>query len=510
MITRGRSFSSLINLLKANVTSRACLSFLSVGGASPRTLKPSIRHSLAQKCVVRRSRRAPLNSLFYLKYFSDLGLIEPLNRAVEAEGYTTPTPVQAAAIPFALRGIDVLGVAQTGTGKTAAFTLPILQQLDKTRRCLVPHSTRALILTPTRELAIQIGVSLETYGQHLDHRHTVIFGGVGQQPQVSKMRRGVDTLVATPGRLLDLINQGHIRLDQVEVFVLDEADRMLDMGFIHDVRKIVAKLPKQRQTLLFSATMPNAIVKFAEDILYDYERIEIQPAATTADRVEQRVMYVERSNKQRLLNELFDDPSWDRAIVFTRTKHGANKVAKSLGQYGIEADAIHGNKSQSARQRALEGFREGHVRVLVATDIASRGIDVDDVSHVVNFDLPNEPESYVHRIGRTARAGAEGMAYSFCDADEVDYLKDIEKIIRQKVEADINHAYHDDRIALIHATPGKSGIKPRSKSGQGRGRGGGGGRGRNSSSSSNGGRSGSRSKSTSSSGSGGGRRRGRR
>ena len=447
---------------------------------------------------------------FYLKYFSDLGFIEPLNRAVEAEGYTTPTPVQAAAIPLALRGIDVLGVAQTGTGKTAAFTLPILQRLDETRRRLTPHSTRALILTPTRELAIQIGVSLDTYGKYLDHRSTVIFGGVGQQPQVSKMRRGVDTLVATPGRLLDLINQGHIRLDQVEVFVLDEADRMLDMGFIHDVRKIVAKLPSRRQTLLFSATMPDAIVKFAEDILYDYERIEVKPAATTADRVEQRVMFVERANKQRLLNELFDDPTMDRAIVFTRTKHGANKVAKSLGQYGIEADAIHGNKSQSARQRALEGFRDGNVRVLVATDIASRGIDVDDVSHVINFDLPNEPESYVHRIGRTARAGAEGMAYSFCDADEVDYLKDIEKIIRQKVEADIDHAYHDDRIARIHAAPGKSGIKPRAKSGQGRG---GQSRGRNSGGSSarnSGGRGRSTSSSTSGSSASSGGRRGRR
>ncbi len=435
----------------------------------------------------------PLFPFLYLNHFSDLGLIEPLNRAVKAEGYTTPTPIQASAIPLAIRGIDILGVAQTGTGKTAAFTLPILQRLDASLKHLVPNTTRALILTPTRELAIQIGVSLDTYGKHLDHKHAVIFGGVGQAPQVSKMRRGVDTLVATPGRLLDLMNQGHIRLDQVEVFVLDEADRMLDMGFIHDVRKIVKKLPSRRQTLLFSATMPDAIVKFAEDILYDYERIEIKPAATTADRVEQRVMFVQRANKQQLLTDLFDDPLMDRAIVFTRTKHGANKVAKSLGQCGIEADAIHGNKSQSARQRALEGFRDGNVRVLVATDIASRGIDVDDVSHVVNFDIPNEPESYVHRIGRTARAGAEGMAYSFCDADEVDYLKEIEKIIRQKVPADIGHAFHDDRIALIHATPGKSGIKPKSRSGRG------GGQGRGRSTSAAGGRS--------SSGSSNGRRR---
>lgn len=405
-----------------------------------------------------------------MKHFSDLGLIEPLNRAVAAEGYTTPTPVQAAAIPPALRGIDLLGIAQTGTGKTAAFTLPILQRLDETNKRLVPHATRCLILTPTRELAIQIGDSMETYGKYLDQRHTVVFGGVGQQPQVSKMRRGVDTLIATPGRLLDLMNQGFIRLDQVEIFVLDEADRMLDMGFIRDVRKIVAKLPTRRQTLLFSATMPDAIVSFAEDILYQYEHIEIKPEAKTADRVGQRVMFVEKSNKQRLLNELFDDPAMDRAIVFTRTKHGANRVAKYLGQHGIEADAIHGNKSQSARQRALEGFRVGNVRVLVATDIASRGIDVDDVSHVVNFDLPNEPESYVHRIGRTARAGAEGMAYSFCDADEIDYLWDIEKIIEQKVEVDLNHGFHDDRIALMHATPRKGGKSGQSSSGQSRGK----------------------------------------
>ena len=406
---------------------------------------------------------------FYLKHFSDLGLIEPLNRAVKAEGYTTPTPVQAAAIPLAIRGVDLLGVAQTGTGKTAAFTLPILQRLDESNRRLTPHATRSLILTPTRELAIQIGVSMETYGRYLNQRHTVIFGGVGQQPQVSKMRRGVDTLIATPGRLLDLMKQGFVRLDQVEIFVLDEADRMLDMGFIRDVRKIVSKLPSRRQTLLFSATMPQAIVSFAEDILYEYERIEIKPEATTAERVGQRVMFVEKANKQRLLNQLFDDPAMDRAIVFTRTKHGANRVAKYLGQNGIEADAIHGNKSQSARQRALEGFRDGNVRVLVATDIASRGIDVDDVSHVINFDLPNEPESYVHRIGRTARAGAEGMAYSFCDADEIDYLLDIEKIISQKVEVDLNHAFHDDRIALMHATPRKGGKSGRSSSNQGRG-----------------------------------------
>jgi ATP-dependent RNA helicase RhlE len=322
-----------------------------------------------------------------LNSFSELRLIEPLRRAVAAEGYTTPTPVQAQAIPHTLNGRDVLGVAQTGTGKTAAFTLPILQRLDASDRRPVPNTARALILTPTRELAIQIGASFETYGRYLRQRHAVVYGGVGQQPQVSKMRRGVDTVIATPGRLLDLMNQGHIRLDQVETFVLDEADRMLDMGFIHDVRRVVAKLPRRRQTLFFSATMPAAITGLAEQILTDYERIEIRPTATTADRVEQRVLFVEKSNKNQLLRDLFSDPDIDRAIVFTRTKHGANRVAKYLDQRGISCDAIHGNKSQTARQRALSDFRAGRMRALIATDIASRGIDVDDVSHVINFDL---------------------------------------------------------------------------------------------------------------------------
>ncbi len=398
--------------------------------------------------------------------FSKLGLIEPLRRAVAAEGYTTPTPVQAAAIPHAIRGRDVLGVAQTGTGKTAAFTLPILQRLDASNRRLAPNSTRALILTPTRELAIQIGASIETYGRHLRHRHAVIFGGVGQLPQVTRMRRGVDTLIATPGRLLDLMDQGHVWLDRVETFVLDEADRMLDMGFIHDVRRIVSALPKRRQTLFFSATMPSTITDLAEQILSDYERIEITPTATTVDSVEQRVLFVEKSNKRELLHELFSDPGMHRALVFTRTKHGANRVAKYLDQRGIHCDSIHGNKSQAARQRALEGFRNGRVRALIATDIASRGIDVDDVTHVINFDLPNEPESYVHRIGRTARAGADGVALSFCDADEVTYLHAIERTIRQKVEVHDEHAFHDDRIARMHAESGRRRNSSRVSSGR--------------------------------------------
>ncbi|MFT5141902.1 MAG: ATP-dependent RNA helicase RhlE [Rhodothermales bacterium] len=383
--------------------------------------------------------------------FSELGLIEPLLRAIKAEGYTIPTPVQEKAIPIAIQGIDILGVAQTGTGKTAAFTLPILQWIEESGERAVPNSPRALILTPTRELAIQIDESIKTYGRHVDHKHAVIFGGVGQGPQVTKLRKGIHTLVATPGRLLDLMQQGHIRLDRVGAFVLDEADRMLDMGFINDVRKVVAKLPDRRQSLLFSATMPSAITTLAEQILWKYERIEIRPAATTADRVEQRVLFVLKNNKRELLQELFDDPLMDRAIVFTRTKHGADKVAKFLNQRGIQSNAIHGNKSQSARQRALGGFKDGQVRALIATDIASRGIDIDDVSHVINFDLPNEPESYVHRIGRTARAGADGMALSFCDADELEFLDNIEKIIRQKVPIEGNHSFHEDRIAAMHA-----------------------------------------------------------
>jgi ATP-dependent RNA helicase RhlE len=424
-----------------------------------------------------------------LTSFSDLGLIEPLVRAVAAEGYDTPTPVQAAAIPVAVRGRDVLGVAQTGTGKTAAFTLPILQLIDASRERTAPHAPRALILTPTRELAIQIGESIRTYGRYLRVSHTVVFGGVGQNPQVSAMRRGVDILVATPGRLLDLIDQGHIDLGLIEFFVLDEADRMLDMGFIRDVKHVVAEIPQRRQTLFFSATMPQAITGLASELLKNPEHIEIKPAATTAERVSQRVLFVDKSNKRELLHDLFNDPALDRAIVFTRTKHGANKVAKYLGQRGIGSDAIHGNKSQTARQKALDGFKAGKTRVLVATDIASRGIDVDDVSHVINFDLPNEPESYVHRIGRTARAGSDGIALSFCDDSEVAYLHAIEHIIRQKVDVDAEHAFHDDRIARSHAngpargnggggrgSNGRSG--GRSGGGRGQGRGNGAGRGR--------------------------------
>ncbi len=363
--------------------------------------------------------------------FLDLSLRTEIQTALTVQGYTVPTPIQVNAIPPALLGRDILGIAQTGTGKTAAFTLPILQRLaDNPAR---PSGARALILTPTRELAIQIGDNIRDYGAGLAIRHAVIFGGVGQSPQVDALRRGLDILVATPGRLIDLMNQGHVRLERLEVFVLDEADRMLDMGFIHDVRKVIAKLPKQRQTLFFSATMPREITDLAARLLNDPIRVEVTPVATTVDKIDQRVIYVPSADKRHLLVDMLDnDAGMDRVIVFTRTKHGANKVAEHLMKANIGAAAIHGNKSQSARQAALEGFRAGSVRVLVATDLAARGIDVDGISHVVNYELPNVPESYVHRIGRTARAGASGIAIAFCDlGEERIFLRDIEKLIRK-------------------------------------------------------------------------------
>jgi len=392
--------------------------------------------------------------------FSDLELIEPLQSAVAAEGYTTPTPIQAAAIPHLLAGRDVLGIAQTGTGKTAAFALPILQNLLASKRRAAPKSARALILTPTRELAVQIGDGFGTYGAQLPIRRTVVFGGVGQGPQVQALARGLDVLIATPGRLLDLMEQGFIRLDSVEIFVLDEADRMLDMGFIRDVRKIVAKLPAERQNLLFSATMPDAVADLARGMMNkDCARVEVAPPSTTVERVEQRVMFVERSDKRDLLVDLLKNRSVSRAIVFTRTKHGANRVAEQLQKSGVTADAIHGNKSQGARQRALNDFKDGRVRALVATDIAARGIDVDGVSHVINFELPNEPESYVHRIGRTARAGADGIALSLCDHEEVAYLKAIERTTRSVVPVDSEHGYHAESVARLYAQP-RGGGKP--------------------------------------------------
>ncbi len=362
--------------------------------------------------------------------FTDLGLIEPLLRALAAENYTTPTPIQAQAIPLLLQGRDLLGIAQTGTGKTAAFTLPMLQRLAAEKIQAAPKTARALILAPTRELAVQIADSIRAYGAHLNLRHTVILGGVGQSPQVKAMARGVDILVATPGRLLDLVNQKHVNLTGTGVLVLDEADRMLDMGFIRDVRRIVAHLPRKRQSLLFSATMPADVAKLAQDMLIEPVRVEVTPQATTVEKVSQSVYFIEAAGKQSLLTSLLRDEALTKVIVFTRTKHRANRVAEQLSKSGLPADAIHGNKSQSARQNALERFKSGSARVLVATDIAARGIDVDGISHVINFELPNEPESYVHRIGRTARAGAGGVAIAFCDPTERPYLKSIEKLIR--------------------------------------------------------------------------------
>jgi ATP-dependent RNA helicase RhlE len=365
--------------------------------------------------------------------FSELGVIEPLCRALAARNYDQPTPIQAQAIPLLLKGRDIVGVAQTGTGKTAAFALPILQLLGTP---IGRRRPRALVLAPTRELAIQIADGFTAYGANTDLRLAVIFGGVSQRGQVQKLRRGVDIIIATPGRLLDLMGQGHVALRGIEYLVLDEADRMLDMGFIRDVRKIIAALPRERQSLLFSATMPAAVASLSSDILYKPARIDIAPKAVTLAAVRQSVHFVEAGDKLRLLRDLMADESLSRVIVFTRTKHRANRVADNLIKSGIAAAAIHGNKSQSARQRALESFRKGAARVLVATDIAARGIDVSGVTHVINFELPNEPESYVHRIGRTARAGAAGAALSFCDTSEYAYLRDIEGLIRMPITVD--------------------------------------------------------------------------
>jgi ATP-dependent RNA helicase RhlE len=366
--------------------------------------------------------------------FEDLALAEPIRRALQQEGYAVPTPIQVQAIPQLLAGRDLLGIAQTGTGKTAAFALPILQHLAAEKPTAAGHKTaRALVLTPTRELALQIVDSFRAYGRYLGMRATAIFGGVGQQPQVAAMARGIDILVATPGRLLDLIGQGHVRLDGVETLVLDEADRMLDMGFLHDVKKIVGLARNRRQTLLFSATMPPDIARLAAGILHQPVRIEVTPPATTVELIEQRVLFVERADKRQALCGLLTDPGLARVLIFTRTKHTANRVAEQLERSGFAAEAIHGNKSQGARQRALEAFRAGTARILVATDIAARGIDVEGITHVINYELPNIPETYVHRIGRTARAGAGGAAISLCDGEERAYLRDIERLIGRKV-----------------------------------------------------------------------------
>jgi ATP-dependent RNA helicase RhlE len=369
-----------------------------------------------------------------LRSFAELDLVEPLRRAISTMGYETPTPIQAQAIPHLLNGKDLLGCAQTGTGKTAAFALPILNRLASAPHADSARGPRVLVLAPTRELAQQIADSFSDYGKHLPFRGAVIFGGVSQGPQVTALRRGVDILVATPGRLIDLMQQRLVRFDAIQFLVLDEADRMLDMGFIKPIRHIVAALPRKRQTMLFSATMPPDILNLAGGMLDQPERVAVTPAATTVEAIDQRVMFIENSKKRSALMAILSDQALARVLVFTRTKHGANKVAEHLDKGGVEAAAIHGNKSQGARQRALDGFKGGHVRVLVATDIASRGIDVDGITHVINFELPNEPESYVHRIGRTARAGATGVAISFCDASERTFLRDIERLTRTQLQ----------------------------------------------------------------------------
>ncbi|MDE2857403.1 MAG: DEAD/DEAH box helicase [Chloroflexota bacterium] len=370
--------------------------------------------------------------------FRDLLLNRSLLGVVKRAGYTEPTPIQARAIPQILKGRDIVGCAQTGSGKTAAFALPIIQNL-----CEKPakRRIRALVLAPTRELAAQIDEEFGKFTWGSSLRHAVIFGGVGQQPQVHALKRGVDILVATPGRLLDLMNQKFIDLSRIEVFVLDEADRMLDMGFINDVKRIIRPLPQERQTLLFSATMPQEIQDLSRTILSKPVKVEVDPQATTVDKIAQSIFFVEGSEKRKLLKHILADSASERVLVFTRTKHRANNLAKQLSRARIPAEAIHGNKSQTARTRALANFKSGRTSILVATDIAARGLDIDAVSHVINFDLPNIPESYVHRIGRTARAGASGIAYSFCDVDERAYLKDIEELIRQPIAIVPEHPY---------------------------------------------------------------------
>jgi ATP-dependent RNA helicase RhlE len=374
--------------------------------------------------------------------FKELHLIAPILKALETEGYTEPTPIQQQSIPHILRGKDLLGCAQTGTGKTAAFAIPILQNLMlQQKEDAFNHQIKALILTPTRELAIQIDESFGAYGKHTGLRHAVIYGGVSQFQQTSELRRGVDILIATPGRLLDLISQKFVNLKGIKMFVLDEADRMLDMGFIHDVRKIIALLPQERQTLFFSATMPPEITRLSSSILTNPVRVEVAPVSSTAENVEQHIYLVEKNDKRQLLIHLLKDHKIQNALVFTRTKYGADKIAKELHRANIKADAIHGNKTQAARQKALNNFKDGKIRVLVATDIAARGIDVEVLSHVINFELPNIPETYVHRIGRTGRAGNSGSALSFCDMEERAYLRDIHKLIEKTIPVVEDHPF---------------------------------------------------------------------
>jgi len=407
--------------------------------------------------------------------FQQLGLIPPIAQAVAAQGYVNPTPIQARAIPHVLAGRDLLGLAQTGTGKTAAFALPILQRLAHIAPGRGHRHIRCLVLTPTRELAAQIGESFSTYGAHLPLRTTVIFGGVGEHPQKQALKNGIDILVATPGRLLDLANQGFVDLKQLEVFVLDEADRMLDMGFIHDVKRVIGMLPSRRQTLFFSATMPREAQDLADRLLHQPETVAVVPPSTTAERVEQEVFFVEKADKRALLVDVLRDSAMKRVLVFSRTKHGANRIAEHLEKERIGAEAIHGNKSQNARERALANFKGGRTRVLVATDIAARGIDIDEVTHVVNFDVPEVPETYVHRIGRTARAGASGMALTFVEVDERGDWRAILKLTKQDIPVVEGHPYESSVPMNVVPPAGTAQQKVQQRGRQGRGHGGGGG-----------------------------------
>ena len=405
-----------------------------------------------------------------------MGLKAPFLRAVKETGYTTPTPIQQKAMPPALKGRDVLGCAQTGTGKTAAFGLPVLQRLDEAAG--EETVLRALVLTPTRELAAQIGESFRTYGKHVELWHSVIFGGVNEKPQIRDLEKGIDALVATPGRLLDLMGRGFVDLSKIEIFVLDEADRMLDMGFLPDVKRVIAQLPKKRQTLFFSATMAPPIRKLAEDLLVDPVSVAVDPVSSAAEKVAQSIYFVDKGDKRKLLVDILRQEEVKHTLVFSRTKHGANRIVKHLEKADIKSAAIHGNKSQGARTRALDGFRSGDLTVLVATDIAARGIDVEGITHVINFDLPNVPETYVHRIGRTARAGKSGIALSFCESEERPYLEDIERLLKTHLPRTEDHAYPPSE-----AIPGPTDLNGRMNSKPARRKsdrrpGGGGGRGR--------------------------------
>ena len=392
--------------------------------------------------------------------FEQLDLIEPILNALKTEGYTSPTPIQEKSIPIVLKGGDLLGCAQTGTGKTAAFAIPIIQQLyNQKGDSKGPRKIKALIVTPTRELAIQIGESFGNYGKNTNLKHTVIFGGVSQASQVNVIKSGVEILIATPGRLLDLIGQGIVRLGDVGIFVLDEADRMLDMGFVHDVKKILKVIPEKRQSLFFSATMPESIMVLASNILSNPEKVEVTPVSSTAETIKQEVYYVDATNKRDLLNHVLEDKSIITALVFTRTKHGADKVVKNLAKANIKAEAIHGNKSQNARQKALKNFKDHTTRVLVATDIAARGIDIDELAFVVNYEIPNIPETYVHRIGRTGRAGHNGKAISFCDVEERAFLRDIQKLIDIQLPTNDEHPFPAQNLR----PEGKAKAKPQQR-----------------------------------------------